>query len=66
MLLTQIKLIGFDQVYAREIATLMRDNYGRRITVFDTEIPHSVRAAEISAEGVSIYKHDPKGKVAAA
>lgn len=26
----------------------------------------SVRAAEISAEGVSIYKHDPKGKVALA
>ena len=26
----------------------------------------SVRAAEISAEGVSIYKHDPKGKVASA
>ena len=53
-------------VYAREIATLMRDNYGRRIKVFDTEIPHSVRAAEISAEGKSIYTHDPKGKVAAA
>lgn len=48
-------------VYAREIATLMRDNYGRRIKVFDTEIPHSVRAAEISAEGKSIYVHDPKG-----
>ena len=52
--------------YAREIATLMRDNYGRRIKVFDTEIPHSVRAAEISAEGKSIYAHDPKGKVAVA
>ena len=34
--------------------------------MFDTEIPHSVRAAEISAEGKSIYTHDPKGKVAAA
>ena len=53
-------------VYAREIATLMRDNYGRRIKVFDTEIPHSVRAAEISAEGKSIYAHDPNGKEAAA
>lgn len=53
-------------VYAREIASMMRDNYGRRIKVFDTEIPHSVRAAEISAEGKSIYAHDPKGKVAAA
>ena len=53
-------------VYAREIASLMRDNYGRRIKVFDAEIPHSIRAAEISAEGKSIYAHDPKGKVAAA
>ena len=53
-------------VYAREIASLMRDNYGRRIKVFNAEIPHSIRAAEISAEGKSIYAHDPKGKVAAA
>lgn len=29
-------------------------------------IPRSVRAAEISAEGVSIFKHDPGGKVAEA
>ena len=33
---------------------------------FDTEIPHSVRAAEISAEGKSIYTHDAHGKAAAA
>ena len=26
----------------------------------------SVRAAETSAEGISIYEHDPKGKVAGA
>lgn len=26
----------------------------------------SIRAAETSAEGVSIYKHDPKGRVAEA
>ena len=30
------------------------------------DIPHSVRAAEISAEGKSIFAHDPKGKVAEA
>ena len=34
--------------------------------IFENSIPISVRAAEISAEGVSIYEHDPKGKVAAA
>ena len=30
------------------------------------QIPHSVRAAEISAAGKSIFVHDPKGKVAEA
>ena len=34
--------------------------------IFENSIPMSVRAAEISAEGVSIYKHDPNGKVASA
>lgn len=53
-------------VYARKIASLMRDNYGRRIKVFDLEIPHSIRAAEISTEGKSICTHDPKCKVATA
>ena len=32
----------------------------------ELSVPHSVRAAEISAEGRSIFAHDPKGKVAAA
>ncbi|MGN0774175.1 MAG: ParA family protein, partial [Candidatus Ventricola sp.] len=49
--------------YAREISALLRDTYGSKIRVFATDIPHSVRAAEISAEGKSIYVHDPKGKV---
>ncbi|MCC8138415.1 MAG: hypothetical protein LIO76_10280 [Clostridiales bacterium] len=40
--------------------------YGESINVFDTEIPYSVRAKEATAEGKSIYKHDPNGKVAAA
>jgi len=52
--------------YAREISTMLRDTYGSRVNVFSVYIPISVRAAEISAEGISIYKHDPKGKVAAA
>ena len=52
--------------YAKEISELIRDTYGKKIKVYDTEIPRSIRAAEISAEGKSIYRHDPKGKVAAA
>ncbi|MDD3229300.1 MAG: AAA family ATPase [Oscillospiraceae bacterium] len=52
--------------YAKEISTLLRDTYGTKLKVFATDIPHSVRAAEISAEGKSIFAHDPKGKVAEA
>lgn len=52
--------------YAKNISALLRDTYGGRIRVFSTDIPHSVRAAETSAEGKSIFAHDPKGKVAAA
>ncbi len=52
--------------YAKEISALIRDTYGGRLKVYDTDIPRSVRAAEISAEGVSIFAHDPGGKVAEA
>ncbi|MGX8700297.1 ParA family protein [Caproiciproducens sp.] len=52
--------------YSKEISALLRDTYGSKLKVFDVEIPHSVRAAEISAEGRSIFAHDPKGKVAEA
>ena len=52
--------------YGREIDALIRQVYGSKIRVFEQPIPHSVRAAEISAGGRSIFAHDPKGKVAAA
>lgn len=50
--------------FAKDISSLLRETYGGSIKVFATDIPHSVRAAEISAEGKSIFAHDPKGKVA--
>lgn len=50
--------------YTKEMDQLIRSQYGKKIKVYDTEIPRSVRAAEISVEGKSIYQHDPKGKVA--
>lgn len=52
--------------YAKEISSLLKETYGSKIRIFATEIPRSVRAAEISAEGKSIFAHDPKGKVAEA
>ena len=50
--------------YYKEISSLIRENYGGKLKVYKTDIPRSVRAEEISAEGTSIFKHDPKGKVA--
>ena len=41
-------------------------NFENCYKVFDTVIPHSIRAAECSAEGKSIFAYDPKGKVAQA
>ena len=52
--------------YSREVAALIRRIYGGKIRIFDSEIPRSVRAAETSAEGKSIFLHDPKGKAAEA
>ena len=51
---------------ARQIIESMREGIGQRIRIFDTMIPHSVRAAECPNEGVSIFRHDPDGKVAEA
>ena len=50
--------------YAKDISQLIRDTYGGKIKVYKTDIPRSIRAAEISAEGKSIFAHDPRGKVA--
>ena len=52
--------------YARDITALLIETYGSRVRIFENSIPMSVRAAETSAEGVSIYRHDPKGRVAGA
>lgn len=51
---------------AKEITALIRETYGDKIKVFEAEIPHSVRAAEITEQGKSIFEHDPGGKVAQA
>lgn len=50
----------------RDIAALVQKTYGSQIAIFKNVIPMSVKAAETSAEGISIYTHCPKGKVSMA
>ena len=51
---------------SKEITATVKSAYGKKIKVFDTEIPHSIRAVEATAEGKSIFAYDKGGKVAAA
>ena len=50
---------------AKNIIAALRQT-GSNLRILNTEIPFSVRAAECSVEGKSIFAHDCKGKVAAA
>ena len=52
--------------FAKDISFILRRDYGDRLRVFQTEIPLSIRAAETSAQGKSIYAFDPHGIAAKA
>lgn len=49
--------------YTKGIIHKLKEVYGEQIRIYENLIPFSVRAAEASAEGISIFSHDPKGKV---
>lgn len=61
-----LTMVDFRTNYARDVAGKVRESYGDKIEIFDTVIPMSVKAAETSAEGVSIFSHCMNGKVAKA
>ena len=61
-----ITMADMRTTYSQGIVELQRDTYCGKLRIFDTVIPRSIRAAETSAEGKSIFLHDPSGKVSAA
>ena len=61
-----IAMADMRTTYSQEIVELLRSTYGDQLRIFDAIIPRSLRAAETSAEGKSIFLHDPSGKVSAA
>ena len=52
--------------FTKEIIGAIEDAYGEDIRIFNDYIPQSIRAAEASATGKSIFTHAPNGKVSAA
>ena len=61
-----LTMVDFRTNYARDIATRVYKTYGSEIEIFQTVIPFSVKAAEASAEGVSILTYCPANKVGVA
>ncbi len=49
--------------FSKDMCSLLRKNYGTRINMFSAEVSQSVRAAEISAVGKSIFTCYPDSKV---
>ncbi len=53
-------------IFTKEVESLIKENYGSRMRIFNTRIPFSVRAAEATAEGTTVFIHAPKNPVAVA
>ena len=61
-----LTMVDSRTVNARNIIASLKATIGQNIRVFDTEIPHSVRAAECSLKGQSIFAYDKNCKLAQA
>ena len=61
-----ISMLNARTNYAKDIIELITEYYGESIPIFDSRIPFSVKAAETSAAGVSIFSLDKKHPVAGA
>ena len=58
-----LTMVDFRTNYAKEISNMVKETYGTNIPIFESVIPTSVKAAEASAEGISIYGHCMNCKV---
>ena len=59
-------LVDARTTFATEVPAMIRARYGNNIRIFDNQIPMRIKAAETSAQGVSIFSYEPKSDVAKA
>jgi chromosome partitioning protein len=50
----------------REVSDYTRNNFGTKVKVFEYAVPSSIRMAELSSVGVSIFEHSPDSEAALA
>ena len=55
-----------DTNFRRDIVAGVKENFGKHLPVLDAVIPATVRLAEISTADKSIFRHEPRGRAAAA
>lgn len=59
-----ISMVDYRTNYAKDITAMLRESYGLNVGIMETYIPFSVKVAEASAEGTSIFRYAPKCKAA--
>lgn len=59
-----INMVDYRTNYAKDITEMLHENYGDTVGILDMYIPFSVKVAEASAGGMSIYRYAPKCKAA--
>lgn len=61
-----LTMVDFRTNFAKDIYKMVKETYEPSVRIFNTQIPLSVKAAESSAIGSSVYVHCPNGKVSVA
>ena len=59
-----ITMVDYRTNYAKDVTAMLKESYGMSVGVMESYIPFSVKVAEASAEGISIYRYAPKCKAA--
>ena len=52
--------------FCRSVREMLVEECGEEIKLFETPVPYSIKVAETSALGVSIFEHDPRNPAATA
>lgn len=52
--------------FAKEVPQIIRESYGKQIRIYENQIPMRIRAAQVPAEGHSIFASDGSSDVAKA
>ena len=57
-------LVDARTTFSVEVPEMIKARYGELVRIYENSIPMRIKAAETSAQGVSIFRYDPKSDVA--